>query len=136
MTITARATLDGDVLQGAEVGVFVADECRASEVTDDKGYAYFTVPGDGKCTLRFKMTQGEQEWTSDVTIDFAEDAICGSYRQPLELTFGKTTCVNGVEADDGADTCWFDVNGIMLGRRPSARACMCVVRVTPIQDLP
>ncbi len=120
MTITARATLDGDVLQGAEVGVFVADECRASEVTDDKGYAYFTVPGDGKCTLRFKMTQGEQEWTSDVTIDFAEDAICGSYRQPLELTFGKTTCVNGVEADDGADTCWFDVNGIMLGRRPSA----------------
>ncbi len=120
MTITARVTLDEEVMQGAEVGVFVADECRAAEVTDDKGYAYFTVPGDGKCTLRFKMTQGGQEWMSDVTLDFAEDAICGSYRLPLELTFGKTTCVDGAWVDDDADTRWFDVNGVMLSKRPSA----------------
>ena len=75
MTITARVTLDGMVQQDAEVGVFAGDECRTAEFTDADGYAYFTVPGDGKCTLRFMLAKDGQTWLSDVTLDFAEDAI-------------------------------------------------------------
>lgn len=119
MTITARVTLDGMVQQDAEVGVFAGDECRTAEFTDADGYAYFTVPGDGKCTLRFMLAKDGQTWLSDVTLDFAEDAICGSYKLPFEVTFGKTTFIDGITADDDTNTRWYDLNGMLLNGKPS-----------------
>lgn len=119
MTITARVTFDGAVQQDAEVGVFAGDECRTAEFTDADGYAYFTVPGDGKCTLRFMLAKDGQTWLSDVTLDFAEDAICGSYKLPLEVTFGKTTFIDGITSDDDTNTRWYDLNGMLLNGKPS-----------------
>lgn len=119
MTITARVTFDGMVQQDAEVGVFAGDECRTAEFTDADGYAYFTVPGDGKCTLRFMLAKDGQTWLSDVTLDFAEDAICGSYKLPFEVTFGKTTFIDGITADDDTNTRWYDLNGMLLNGKPS-----------------
>lgn len=119
MTITARVTLDGMVQQDAEVGVFAGNECRTAEFTDADGYAYFTVPGDGKCTLRFMLAKDGQTWLSDVTLDFAEDAICGSYKLPFEVTFGKTTFIDGITADDDTNTRWYDLNGMLLNGKPS-----------------
>ena len=119
MTITACVTLDGMVQQDAEVGVFAGDECRTAEFTDADGYAYFTVPGDGKCTLRFMLAKDGQTWLSDVTLDFAEDAICGSYKLPFEVTFGKTTFIDGITADDDTNTRWYDLNGMLLNGKPS-----------------
>ena len=119
MTITARVTFDGAVQQDAEVGVFAGDECRTAEFTDADGYAYFTVPGDGKCTLRFMLAKDGQTWLSDVTLDFAEDAICGSYKLPFEVTFGKTTFIDGITADDDTNTRWYDLNGMLLNGKPS-----------------
>lgn len=119
MTITARVTIDGMVQQDAEVGVFAGDECRTAEFTDADGYAYFTVPGDGKCTLRFMLAKDGQTWLSDVTLDFAEDAICGSYKLPFEVTFGKTTFIDGITADDDTNTRWYDLNGMLLNGKPS-----------------
>ena len=119
MTITARVTFDGVVQQDAEVGVFAGEECRTTEFTDADGYAYFTVPGDGKCTLRFKFAKDGQTWNSDVTLDYAEDAICGSYKLPFEVTFGKTTFIDGITADDGTNTRWYDLNGMLLNGKPS-----------------
>lgn len=119
MTITARVTLDGMVQQDAEVGVFAGDECRTAEFTDADGYAYFTVPGDGKCTLRFMLAKDGQTWLSDVTLDFAEDAICGSYKLPFEVTFGKTTFIDGITSDDDTNTRWYDLNGMLLNGKPS-----------------
>ena len=119
MTITARVTFDGAVQQDAEVGVFAGDECRTAEFTDADGYAYFTVPGDGKCTLRFMLAKDGQTWLSDVTLDFAEDAICGSYKLPFEVTFGKTTFIDGITADDVTNTRWYDLNGMLLNGKPS-----------------
>ncbi len=120
MTITARVTFDGEVQPNAEVGVFAGEECRTAEMTDADGYAYFTVPGDGKCNLRFKMVNDGVAWLSDVVVDFAEDAMCGSYKKPLEVTFGKTTTVSQVAADSDADVRWYDVNGTLLREKPSA----------------
>lgn len=119
MTITARVTFDGVVQQDAEVGVFVGDECRTAEFTDADGYAYFTVPGDGKCTLRFKLAKDGQTWSSDVSLDYTEDAICGSYKLPFEVTFGKTTFIDGITADDDTNTRWYDLNGMLLNGKPS-----------------
>lgn len=119
MTITARVTFDGAVQQDAEVGVFAGDECRTAEFTDADGYAYFTVPGDGKCTLRFMLAKDGQTWLSDVTLDFAEDAICGSYKLPFEVTFGKTTFIDGITADDDTNTRWYNLNGMLLNGKPS-----------------
>ena len=75
MTITARVTFNDEVQQGAEVGVFAGDECRTAEVTDADGYAYFTVPGEGKCNLRFLMVKNGDVWLAEATVDFIEDAI-------------------------------------------------------------
>lgn len=119
MTITARVTFDGAVQQDAEVGVFAGDECRTAEFTDADGYAYFTVPGDGKCTLRFMLAKDGQTWLSDVTLDFAEDAICGSYKLPFEVTFGKTTFIDGITADNDTNTRWYNLNGMLLNGKPS-----------------
>lgn len=119
MTITARVTFDGVVQQDAEVGVFVGDECRTAEFTGADGYAYFTVPGDGKCTLRFKLVKDGQTWSSDVSLDYTEDAICGSYKLPFEVTFGKTTFIDGITADDDTNTRWYDLNGMLLNGKPS-----------------
>lgn len=119
ITITARVTFDGVVQQDAEVGVFVGDECRTAEFTDADGYAYFTVPGDGKCTLRFKLAKDGQTWSSDVSLDYTEDAICGSYKLPFEVTFGKTTFIDGITADDDTNTRWYDLNGMLLNGKPS-----------------
>lgn len=120
MTITARVTFNDEVQQGAEVGVFAGDECRTAEVTDADGYAYFTVPGEGKCNLRFLMVKNGDVWFADATVDFTEDAICGSYKQPLELTFGKTTYVDGIAIDADDNTRWFDVHGRVLNGKPTA----------------
>lgn len=120
MTITARVTFNDEVQQGAEVGVFADDECRTAEITDADGYAYFTVPGEGKCNLRFLMVKNGDVWLADATVDFTEDAICGSYKQPLELTFGKTTYVDGIAIDADDNTHWFDVHGRMLNGKPTA----------------
>ena len=120
MTITARVTFNDEVQQGAEVGVFAGDECRTAEVTDADGYAYFTVPGEGKCNLRFLMVKNGDVWLAEATVDFIEDAICGSYKQPLELTFGKTTYVDGIAVDADDNTRWFDVHGRMLNGKPTA----------------
>lgn len=119
MTITARVTFDGVVQQDAEVGVFVGDECRTAEFTDADGYAYFTVPGDGKCTLRFKLAKDGQTWSSDVSLDYTEDAICGSYKLPFEVTFGKTTFIDGITADNDTNTRWYNLNGMLLNDKPS-----------------
>lgn len=119
MTITARVTFDGVVQQDAEVGVFVGDECRTAEFTGADGYAYFTVPGDGKCTLRFKLAKDGQTWSSDVSLDYTEDAICGSYKLPFEVTFGKTTFIDGITADDDTNTRWYNLNGMLLNGKPS-----------------
>ena len=122
MTITACVTLEGEIQQGVEVGVFVGDECRTSEITGDDGYAFFTVPGDGKCELNFKMAKGDQTWTSEVIIDFIEDSICGSYRNPLELIFGRTSdmisSIDEINAEDNSGQ-WLDLNGIMLDGKPN-----------------
>ena len=120
MTITARVTFNDEVQQGAEVGVFAGDECRTAEVTDADGYAYFTVPGEGKCNLRFLMVKNGDVWLAEATVDFTEDAICGSYKQPLELTFGKITYVDGIAVDADDNTRWFDVHGWMLNGKPTA----------------
>ncbi len=118
MTITARVTLDGNTQQDVEVGVLVDDECRTAEYTDENGYAYFTVPGDSKCTLKFAMVKGGQTWTSDLSLDFAEDAICGSYKVPFELMFGEIP-----ETDDSQkiETSWYTLTGVQLGGKPSAK---------------
>lgn len=120
MTITARVTFNDEVQQGAEVGVFAGDECRTAEVTDADGYAYFTVPGEGKCNLRFLMVKNGDVWLAEATVDFIEDAICGSYKQPLELTFGKITYVGGIAVDADDNARWFDVHGRMLNGKPTA----------------
>ena len=65
------------------------------------------------------LAKDGQTWLSDVTLDFAEDAICGSYKLPFEVTFGKTTFIDGITSDDDTNTRWYDLNGMLLNGKPS-----------------
>ena len=66
------------------------------------------------------MVKNGDVWLAEATVDFTEDAICGSYKQPLELTFGKITYVDGIAVDADDNTRWFDVHGWMLNGKPTA----------------
>ena len=76
-----------------------------------------TMLGAGWNWMSF-YAKADDVWLAEATVDFIEDAICGSYKHPLELTFGKTTYVDGIDADD--NTRWFDVHGRILNGKPTA----------------
>ena len=35
------------------------------------------------------------------------------------MTFGKTTFIDGITADDDTNTRWYDLNGMLLNGKPS-----------------
>lgn len=87
MTMVAILKKGDQLLVGREVGVFVNEECRSSEVSDTNGLLFFTIPGEGLGgTLRFKVEQEERsilEITSDVI--YNDDLAIGTPAEPYEI---------------------------------------------------
>jgi hypothetical protein len=86
MTIVAKIECDNAVMSNTEVGVFAGNECRTAETSDDAGYAFFTVPGEGTGTpLTFKIYTNGKEVDAGQTLVYTDDSICGDSDNPYVI---------------------------------------------------
>ena len=121
MCVVARVTYNGIPCANTEVGVFAQDgECRTAEVTDADGYAYFTIPGDATCQLKFYIDHESGVLTTPLLLTYATDAVYGTYATPFEVEFdsGSPTAIGFVSADSSENR-WYDLNGYEYNSRPS-----------------
>jgi hypothetical protein len=88
--IMAARVMSGNIpMANIELGVFADGECRAVAVTNEKGIAYLTIPGDDATELTFKIAQGDNVIDSNIGINYEADAIYGSPFNPIVFDFGK-----------------------------------------------
>ena len=88
--IMAARVMSGNIpMANIELGVFADGECRAVAVTNEKGIAYLTIPGDDATELTFKIAQGDNVIDSNIGINYEADAIYGSPLNPIVFDFGK-----------------------------------------------
>ena len=119
MCIVASITWDGIPAVGSEVAVFDDTDCRTVEVADEEGFAYFTVPGEEKQTLFFKMERDGVIYVSDVTVNYEEDALIGTHSSPLVVAF-ETTSIDNIYVDgEDCETQWFTSDGVCLPSKPT-----------------
>lgn len=119
MCIVAAITWEDEPAIGYEVGVFDDTDCRNVQISNDEGLAYFTVPGEEKQTLRFKIVRDGQIYVSTVTVNYEEDAIIGSHSSPFVVPFS----MSGIEDINAAADCstqWYTVSGLCLPAKPEA----------------
>ena len=91
MTIIARIERDGTPLPNAEVDVFSNSECRTVEVSDSAGYAFLTVPGEGKgAPLSFKICFEGKVIDASQTLVYTDDSICGDFNNPFVIDILST----------------------------------------------
>lgn len=120
MCIVASIKWEGAPAVGYEVGVFDDSNCRCVEITDEEGYAYFTVPGDEKQSLRFMMVRGDEMHLADVTVTYVEDALIGTHSSPLILSFDTSTnSIGGISDGIDDDSQWFTVDGARMPGKPA-----------------
>ena len=121
MCVVARVTYNGIPCANTEVGVFDQDgECRTAEVTDADGYAYFTIPGDASCQLKFYIDHERGVLTTPLLLTYATDAVYGTYATPFEVEFDSSspTAIGFVSADSSENR-WYDINGYEYNSRPT-----------------
>ena len=110
-TMTAKVMKDNMPLANAELAVFADGECRAVAVTNEKGIAYLTIPGDDDATMTFKVaTQGSGIIDINESIKYETDAIYGTSRNPYVFNLGGTTGMGRVVMED-ADRSVYDLQG-------------------------
>ena len=119
MVMTAQVIKDGTVLTDAEIGVFAdGDECRATAFTREDGRAYMTIPGDEECQLTIQVAVAGKLYSTKQTVDYAVDAVCGSYSQPFVINLGDALGINEVENGLSIDSSVYDLQGrkILTGK--------------------
>lgn len=121
MCIVASIKWEGAPAVGYEVGVFDDSNCRCVEISDEEGYAYFTVPGNEMQTLHFKMANNGDVYDSDVTVMYVEDALIGTHSSPLILSFNSTNNIRGInDGIENGETLWYTINGALMPGKPTA----------------
>ena len=110
-TMTAKIMKDNMPLANAELAVFADGECRAVAVTNDKGIAYLTIPGDDDATMTFKVAaQGSGIIDINESIMYETDAIYGTSKNPYVFNLGNTTGLGKVVMED-AERSVYDLQG-------------------------
>ena len=84
---------------GVELGVFAGNECRAAAITNEKGIAYLTIPGDDAATLTFKAAVNGLVVTPAETVEYEADGIYGSPKHPLVIELDNATGVGSLNAN-------------------------------------
>jgi hypothetical protein len=83
MTMVARVQNGSIPIPNAEVGVFADDECRSAEVSDEDGFVYLTVAGEGTGTkLIFKVYSNEKTTEVDQNLIYTDDETYGTVTAP------------------------------------------------------
>ncbi len=108
--MTVRIVADDKALAHTELGVFADGECRTSALTNEKGVAFVTIPGDDEVTLTFKVAVGDELIDVTTTVNYEVDGVYGSPMNPLVIDLGS---VNGIREifSDSKQTPVYDLQG-------------------------
>ena len=109
--MTVRVMHSGKPVAHLELGVFVDNECRTADVTDENGIAFLTIPGDNVGAMSFKLAVGDEIVDAAESFTYEADAIYGSPSNPLVIDLGNAT---GIESIDNAQITmdsYYDLSG-------------------------
>lgn len=98
-------------MSNTELGIFIDDECRASAVTDSRGIAYLTIPGDDSAKLTFKIVVGNDIADANETLTYEKDAVYGSPKHPLVIDISTVTGILSMNIDLLGSKTIFDLQG-------------------------
>lgn len=110
MVLFAKVVNDGEIVSGAELGVFAGNECREADMTDEKGMVYITIPGDEPVKLNFRVAIDGTVYNIAETIYYESDAIIGSPRSPYIIDLGTATGIYSINNVETAEN-YYDLQG-------------------------
>lgn len=122
MTIVARLVgADGQPLSGGEVGSFVSEECRGTNMVDGEGYAFLVVQGsETGAPLHFgywmPTEECEYQLTPSIPIAYESDAMLGSPTDPVVFTLGQPMGITTPAIEPDYE--YYSLDGVRLS--PSA----------------
>lgn len=119
--MSAKIVKDNVAVSKAEIAIFAGDECRAVAVTDDKGVAYLTIPGDDVATLTFQVAWGGDIYETAETVTYETDAVYGTPMNPMVIKLGNATGVDGINANGEIGTV-YDLQGRKVEFMPGSSA--------------
>ncbi len=123
MVLVAQLVLDGQPVEGVELGIcasveseesVVDYECREAAVSDRRGLVITTIPGDKPCELSFRVSDGssDEAYVPSVTITYENDAVVGTPKAPFIIDLGEATgIVQFVATDSQQAGQVFDMQG-------------------------
>ena len=109
--MAVRVMNSGKPVVHLELGVFVDNECRTSDVTDENGIAFLTIPGDHIGTMSFKLAVGDEIVEAAESFTYEADAIYGSPGNPVVLELGNATGIRTIDNSQITMDSYYDLSG-------------------------
>ena len=109
--MTVRVINSGKPVVHLELGVFVDNECRTADVTDENGIAFLTIPGDHIGTMSFKLAEGDEIVEAAESFTYEADAIYGSPGNPVVLELGNATGIGTIDNSQITMDSYYDLSG-------------------------
>ena len=102
MTVLAVVKNGDEILENVqEIAVFDGAVCLANATVESDGFFYLTIPGDRTVTSRLTIIaviDGNIVETA-TSLYFSEDATCGDYDKPFEVSLGHSTAIGKMMAE-------------------------------------
>lgn len=118
--MAVRVINSGKPVAHLELGVFVDNECRTADVTDENGIAFLTIPGDHIGTMSFKLAVGDEIVEAAESFTYEADAIYGSPSNPVVLELGNATGIGTIDNSQITMDSYYDLSGRKY-EKPSTR---------------
>jgi len=99
MTLVAQIIFEDQPAANAEIGIFADSECRQAQVADENGFVYMTIPGDSQTELTVKVAINGMVYDATPSLDYSENAICGTPSAPIIFTV-STTGISSITLDE------------------------------------
>jgi len=109
--MTVRVMHSGQPVAHLELGVFVDNECRTADVTDENGVAFLTIPGDNIGTMSFKLAVGDEIVEAAESFTYEADAIYGSPSNPVVIDLGNATGIGTIDNALFTMDSYYDLSG-------------------------
>jgi hypothetical protein len=109
--MTVRVMHSGQPVAHLELGVFVDNECRTADVTDENGVAFLTIPGDNIGTMSFKLAVGDEIVEAAESFTYEADAIYGSPSNPVVIDLGNATGIGTIDNAQITMDSYYDLSG-------------------------
>ncbi len=98
MTIIAQLIDSLTILSNTEIGVFVGEECRSAEISNEDGLVFLTIAGENAGDiLNFRLVVNGTIVNYDSTVIYVDDAMIGTLDNPYIIKLNKPTAETSVE---------------------------------------